>query len=235
MPTTRRDERREETIREILDLAWQQVEAEGAANLSLREISREMRMSSPAIFRYFANRDALLTALSLDAVRSLNRRICAARDAVAPLRPVTRLTATCLAYRGWAIENPAKFLLAYSAPASGAQPDWTALMADSQRTLEIFIDLILAASPMQDRGEPPKSVFIVAGAREQIEAICRRRGYPVQSEILSIALSGWMRLFGVITLEINQQIQPLLADPALFYQNEIAQLLSQLGCDARAD
>ena len=49
MQPSRREERREATLQEIKDLAWQQMAENGPASLSLREISRRMRLSSAAI------------------------------------------------------------------------------------------------------------------------------------------------------------------------------------------
>ena len=43
----------------------------GAAGLSLREVSREMGVVSSALYRYFATRDDLLTALIVDAYNDL--------------------------------------------------------------------------------------------------------------------------------------------------------------------
>ena len=41
----------------------------GPAAVALNAIARELGVSGPALYRYFKNRDALLTALVVDAVR----------------------------------------------------------------------------------------------------------------------------------------------------------------------
>jgi AcrR family transcriptional regulator len=192
-------------------------------------------MSSPAIFRYFNSHDSLLTALSLDAYQELNQYLSATSDTVETGRPVTRLVAVCVAYRSWAVTNPAKFTLAYNSPTAGSQPDWEVLQGEAQRTLDIFIHLIMQILSSRHRGPQFDSVFLADEVREQIETIIRQRNYKILPEVLYTALAGWTRLFGLITLEINQQIQPLLADPSAFYNNEINQLLRLLDCDSNAD
>ena len=47
------------------------VAAEGAAALSLRAVARDLGMVSSAVYRYFASRDELLTALIVQAYDSL--------------------------------------------------------------------------------------------------------------------------------------------------------------------
>ena len=70
-PRTARARARRELTSEIKEVALAQLESGGGAALSLRAIAREMGMSSSALFRYFRNRDALLTALIIDSYSSL--------------------------------------------------------------------------------------------------------------------------------------------------------------------
>ena len=75
---SRRERNRIATLAEIKATARAQMAERGAAALSLREVARQMGMSSAAIYRYFANRDELVTALIVDAYADL----AAALDAV---------------------------------------------------------------------------------------------------------------------------------------------------------
>ena len=51
----------------IKETAWKQIAKFGAPTLSLRAIARELKITAPAIYNYFPNRDALVTALIVDA------------------------------------------------------------------------------------------------------------------------------------------------------------------------
>ena len=70
-----RKQARADLIVEIKRLARQQIAVDGAPNLSLRAISRELGMVSSAIYRYFPSRDQLLTALIIDAYDSLGESV----------------------------------------------------------------------------------------------------------------------------------------------------------------
>src|SRR5438270_9721147 len=64
---------RAEMVDEIKAVARRHLAADGA-NLPLRAVARDMGMVSSALYRYFASRDDLLTALILDAYNALGRR-----------------------------------------------------------------------------------------------------------------------------------------------------------------
>ncbi len=93
MPLTRRERVRAATIDEIKEIARRHIAEKGAAALSLRAIAREMGMTSPALYRYFASRDDLVTALIVDAYNSLADALEAARDACEEADHAGRLAA----------------------------------------------------------------------------------------------------------------------------------------------
>ncbi|MDH6132980.1 AcrR family transcriptional regulator [Kitasatospora sp. MAA4] len=82
---TARERAREELTREIKDEARRQLGVEGAQQLSVRAVARELGMASSALYRYFPSRDELLTALIMDAYISLadsaEQAVAAARAA----------------------------------------------------------------------------------------------------------------------------------------------------------
>ena len=85
---------REHNIARIKGLALTQLAESGAATLSLRAIARELNLVSSAIYRYYASRDELITALIVDAYADLATRLeeAAAADRRGPRR---RLVDSC--------------------------------------------------------------------------------------------------------------------------------------------
>ena len=63
-----------------LDAAIAQIEKEGAAALSLRKVASAASVSHTALYRHFANRDELLTAVKVEAFAALLDRLVAAED-----------------------------------------------------------------------------------------------------------------------------------------------------------
>ena len=65
---------RAEMTAEIKAVARRHLETDGA-NLSLRAVARDMGMVSSALYRYFASRDDLLTALIVDAYNAIGETV----------------------------------------------------------------------------------------------------------------------------------------------------------------
>ncbi len=59
----RRAERRASTKAEILEVAWQQVRADGLAALSMRDLARAVGMQAPSLYGYFDSKFAIYDAM----------------------------------------------------------------------------------------------------------------------------------------------------------------------------
>src|SRR5688572_31739720 len=90
----------------IKEAAWKQIAEYGAPALSLRAIARELKITAPAIYNYFSDRDALVTALIIDAFTSFGDWQLEARDSVRADDLSGQLKAIGLAYRNWAHAYP---------------------------------------------------------------------------------------------------------------------------------
>ena len=120
-PTTPRALARLQRIAEIKDAARQQLIEVGSDGLSLRAVARELGVVSSAVYRYFASRDELLTALIVDAYDAVGE---ATEAAVAETsgRPVAvRWMAVARAVRTWALAQPHEYALIYGSPVPGYQ------------------------------------------------------------------------------------------------------------------
>ena len=116
---------RAEMTEEIKAVALRHLATDGA-NLSLRAVARDLQMASSAVYRYFASRDELLTALIIDAYDAVGT---AAEQAAATAgAPLERWLAACHAVRDWALANPHGWALIYGSPVPGYQapPDTVA-------------------------------------------------------------------------------------------------------------
>src|SRR5258707_11639590 len=116
---------RAQMVEEIKAAARRHLAADGA-NLSLRAVARDLNMVSSAVYRYFASRDELLTALIIDGYNSMVE--AAERvEAAVPRRDLTgRFMAACHGVRDWGLRHPAEYALLYGSPVPGyAAPDDT--------------------------------------------------------------------------------------------------------------
>src|ERR1700754_2465624 len=115
-------------------VALTQLESGGPSAVAINAIARELGVSGPALYRYFRNRDALMTELVRDAYEDL-----AAALAGADSFPH--------ASRAWALAQPHRYRLLFAAPFPGYDAHQPALVAAAQRSM----DLLLAIEPDSTR------------------------------------------------------------------------------------
>ena len=115
----RRERARTATIEEIKATALELMRETGTTDCRFTDIARVMGMTPPALYRYFADHDELLTALIIDAYDNLGRTVADARDTVGEHDLGGRWAAAAEAYRRWAAREPQQFALIFGLPVPG--------------------------------------------------------------------------------------------------------------------
>lgn len=184
---------REETLRRIKALALEQLGRAGAAELSLRAIAREIGIVSSAIYRYFASRDELLTALIIDAyddlADALERAGTTGRDGR------TRWLGVCAGFRAWALAEPHRFALIYGTTIPGYRaPQDT--VAPAARVVRAFLAPATDACP----AETPR---LGRRFRTQLAATGQALAVNVEDPALVVLLGAFARVIGLLTLELG--------------------------------
>ncbi|QKW17699.1 TetR/AcrR family transcriptional regulator [Kitasatospora sp. NA04385] len=210
---TPRERYRAQLRAEIKQHAWEQIAASGAAGLSLNAIAKQIGVSGPALYRYFAGRDELITELVRDAYRSLADAV---RTAAASGADPTGLG---LALRAWALADPQRYFLVYGTPVPGyrAPDDTTAIAAEIMGTL---LDAFRSPPPRGDDADRP-------GARLEAHLAEHRHwagDHPAPPAALRRALHFWTRLHGVLSLELAGHFTGMGLDPAELYAEELRSL-----------
>jgi AcrR family transcriptional regulator len=87
----------------------------GTAGLSLRATVRQVGMTAPALYHYFASLDDLITALIADAFTGHATHVRTARDRAAAdgQDEIGQMWSAIHAYRRWALDPPIDFQLIY--------------------------------------------------------------------------------------------------------------------------
>ncbi|MFJ1602482.1 TetR/AcrR family transcriptional regulator [Streptomyces sp. NPDC088253] len=137
---TPRERYRAHVRAEIRERAWEQIATAGASALSLNAIAKQMGMSGPALYRYCAGRDELITELVREAYRSLADTFRSASESGADLAALAH------ALRGWALDDPQRYFLVYGTPVPGyhAPDDVTGIASEIMTTL---LDACAAPTP----------------------------------------------------------------------------------------
>jgi AcrR family transcriptional regulator len=116
----RRERARAATIDEIKQTALDLMHGSGTTDVRFSDIARAMDMTAPALYRYFADRDALVTAIIVDAYEDLTAELTRRRDDAGTADPDGALRAVLTALREWALADPQRFALVLGPPTTGA-------------------------------------------------------------------------------------------------------------------
>jgi AcrR family transcriptional regulator len=225
MKQSRRERLHEATREEIKAVAWKQIAEYGAAALSLRAIAREMDITAPALYRYYQDRDALVTALIVDAFTSLGDSQVASLTDLPPDDHVGRLRATGLAYRQWALTYPQRYLLIFGTPLPGYHAPVEITQPVAARSLRPLMDVLDAAwkAGALKKECPPTLTPML---RAQINDWASLR--PVEDAyVLYLALVIWSRVHGLVMIEISNQYPPPIQDTGEIFNREIEMILKE--------
>ena len=118
--TTPRDRRRQETIAEILDAAWELAGTEGLASLSLRQLAKRVGMQAPSLYSYFDSKHAIYDAMFCQGQQQLAEHMAGVIDE----RPVTRerLKAGTRHWFEFCLANPVRYQLMFQRSVPGFEP-----------------------------------------------------------------------------------------------------------------
>jgi AcrR family transcriptional regulator len=220
---------RAEMLEEIKDAARRQLAADGA-NLSLRAIAREMGMVSSAIYRYYASRDELLTALILDAYNALGEAAEKADESVADRTDYPgRWLAVATAIREWAVASPHEYALIYGSPVPGyVAPEDTVL--PSIRPV-VVLGAILDEAYTSDRlrhdhlATPPPTLL------DELAQVAAGVAPHVNAAIMARALIAWTELFGALNFELFGRFKNTITDLPTWYEHQAKDMAAYLGLE----
>lgn len=215
-----RDRRRAETVAEIKEAALRQLVDAGPGGFSLRGVAREVGMTVQSLYHYFANRDALLTVLVVDAHHAAADIVQAAVDGSRGRHPHERRLAACQAFREWALANRSAFLLLYGTPVPGFTP-----LAESDvgqaawRLGQAFAGVVF-------EGWTPAQLAAVPAAPGLESADCSDMGLPLGAAALFIELRA--RMHGLVTLELVGHLHPFNEHGAAFFDAAINRMSQEV-------
>lgn len=198
---SRRERTRIATVDEIKATALALMREQGTTDVRFTDIARVMGITPPALYRYFDDRDQLLTALIADGYDSLGRRIAEARSRVADDDIAGRWLAAASAYRDWARGDPQQFALVLGMPVPGyAAPESGPTTEAAKGAMSQLSTLFLSAA---EQGElrPP----LIREVSDTI-ADCQQAEHGEQEGLLppesfQAMLQTWAMLHGFASLE----------------------------------
>ncbi|WP_424215730.1 TetR/AcrR family transcriptional regulator (plasmid) [Streptomyces sp. BI20] len=210
-----RERYREQTRSEIKAAAVRQLAAGGVESVALLRIAKEIGMSGPALYRYFASRDDLLAEMVLDAYRSATEAVHAVDVDASQRATLHALTAS---YRAWAVAHPHLYLLIQGTPVAGfTAPAET--LPQARSVLGPFLSVFAHGRPratVEPLLDGPRAWLTedesVAGWVRQWTD--RSAHAPEAVVALTGAIMTWSQMHGTVSLEVSGQFTGMGHDPA---------------------
>ena len=234
-PTREHAHERNDMTTQIKAVARQQMAEHGTAGLSLRGIAREMGITAPAIYNYFARLEDLITALIVDAFTSLAAAMEAAEAAAPSDRPYDKIMALCLAYREWAIVHPTVFQLIYGNPIPGYRAPEELTIPLARRPFLGLFRWFIRAYQAGELTIPAEYQAVPPAMTEGIGSWKRLSGIEMPDALLGLLMSGWARIHGAVLLELFGHLEPLVGGGGSFYRYELEAFAQRLEIGGRPD
>ncbi|WP_436524113.1 TetR/AcrR family transcriptional regulator [Actinoplanes sp. HUAS TT8] len=191
---------RAEMTEEIKQVARRHLATDGA-NLSLRAVARDLGMASSAVYRYFASRDDLLTALIIDAYDAVGES--AEQAAAAHDEPAERWVAIGHAVRDWALANPHQWALIYGSPVPGYQAPQDTIVPATRVIFALAgtIQMALAGGRITTVPPQPEGRF-----GEELAVVGTHFGTGVPAYLVGAGMTGFINLCGAVSAELFGQL-----------------------------
>jgi AcrR family transcriptional regulator len=234
---SRRERARADTLREIKQTARQVLVDHGVDGLALRAVAREMGITAPALYRYFASREDLVENVVADLYDELCDVLEAVRDAAEPATPGVALVEVARAFRTWATTHHAEFGLLFGSAGERVLPD--DVHAQGERPAQLAaarfggVFAALVARIYLDKGFPvPDDDALDPGLQEQLKTWCAKLPVPLPLGVVSVFLSCWIRLYGMVCMEVFGHLRFALDDAEPMFEAELRNLGELLGVGA---
>jgi AcrR family transcriptional regulator len=202
---------------EVKQAALRQLAQSGPAGLSVSAIGKELGVSGPALYRYFASRDELLTELVIDAYHDLAEALSDAAGQAASREPLARLEALARAYRSWAVAQPHRYRLLFGPPLPGYDAHTYRLVDAGQAAMNLLLDVLRELG--QPTATPPPQPLA-----SQLSAWAQPRCPGIDPTAALRAVLVWSRLHGLVSLEIAGNFASMGIDPSEVFEIQLATL-----------
>jgi AcrR family transcriptional regulator len=216
---------RAEMTEEIKAIARRHLAVDGA-NLSLRAVARELGVVSSALYRYFANRDDLLTALIIDAYNALGSAVELAEAAVPRADLLGRWLAVGHAVRDWALAQPYEYALIYGSPVPGyAAPQDT--VEPATRSVLVLGGILRDGAASGVLPTPPDE--LPPTVRDEVVGL-RDAAFPgVPETLLARGMTAWVQIFGAVSFELFGQFNNVIEHRREYFEHQMLVMAEHIG------
>ncbi|MFD5420002.1 TetR/AcrR family transcriptional regulator [Streptomyces sp. NPDC127069] len=224
----RRHRVREEALADAMRIARRLLVEEGPAAVTVRAVAREMGLTAPGLYRYYAGHRELVQALVSHLYDELAAALAAARERQPADRPGPRLREVARELRRWALAHPNEFTLLFAKPVADADTAPGAAAHDpSWRFGTVVLGLMVE---LWRRGGVRVPADLDPGWAAQLEEVREHlSGEPVPLEAIYVFVASWARLYGAVAVEVFGHLDFALTDPGPLFEHTVDDVLAMLG------
>ena len=216
---SRAEHRRDVTDR-ILEIGRRHLAEHGAAALSLRAVTRELGMVSSAVYRYVEDRDELLTLLLVDAYTEQADAVTHAVAGAAAETWHERIVVAGLAFRAWAVAEPARYALLYGSPVPGYAAPADRTTEPGTRVVGMLVGLV--GEGVAHGEVPPGPDVADPRLAADLEGVATDVGLAGGPSVALRAIHLWSTLVGATSLEVFGQYGPeAIAAPGALVEEQL--------------
>ncbi|MGA6152246.1 WHG domain-containing protein [Stenotrophomonas sp. NPDC087984] len=202
----------------------------GAGGLTLDAVASEGGLSVSDVEAVFPHRDALLTALLIDAYNesgaAMEQADQAAREAGAPAGG--RLLAATRALRRWSFANPAEFTLVYGSPVPGYHaPQDT--VPPASRTPAVLAGIVRSALEAGELSAPRRQMPGPSLLLPDAEALFGGVPEAPFSDLIERGIVLWSSLVGLLVFQVFSRTHDSVRDETAFFDYAIAVAAEGIG------
>jgi AcrR family transcriptional regulator len=218
---TMRERYRAQVRQEVKEAALRQLAEAGPGALSISAIGKQLGVSGPAVYRYFASRDDLVTELVIDAYHDLANALAAAVSSVPDGRPRDRFEALARAYRRWALAQPHRYRLLFGPPLAGYEAHAQRQVEASWTAMNLLLDVLGGFGPGAAEPAGPLASELTAWAGHNDS----RTDAPAALRAVLI----WSQIHGLVSLEIAGNFTSMNIDAEQLFGTLLTAIIAALG------
>jgi AcrR family transcriptional regulator len=241
---SRRDRLRAATKDEIIATARRLLVRDGPESVTLRAIAREMGMTAPGLYRYYASHEELIRHLVAGIFTELAADIDAAIFAAGQQFPgdpsiadphkdrrhiTAEMAAACHAFRQWALTHTPEFSLLFGVPLPGVD-DGRSDIASECALQFAGVYFTLFRKLWDSIPFPvPAPADIDPGLREQLDRYMIAIGTNLPVGAVLTFLRCWMLLYGAVAMEVFGHLSFAIEDPSAMFELTLADVATLVG------
>ncbi|MFD5628968.1 TetR/AcrR family transcriptional regulator [Streptomyces sp. NPDC127072] len=224
---TLRERRRAAATREILETAERHITAHGPHALSLRAVARTLQMTVQALYHYFPNRDALVTAVITKAYDDLADAVQEAVDSAPHEADLPRLVVAAEGYRRWAIAHPERFQLLYGAPLRHYKAPVDGPTTQAMQRMSAVFQREMFAGFTTAQLAAIDAPALTPGIRALLDHSTDEPGH-LPAPATALMLSAWGHMHGLVVLEVFGHTPFLAGHQDDFFRTSMRHMLHDI-------